>query len=69
MTLTQGAFLWILQKFAKFFIEHLRTAASEIVTENTLGNSARNGKLHIIIPIDVWGGSKSGLCKEAYFEK
>ena len=38
-----------------FFLEHLRTAASETGTENSLGNSARgekcsarNEKLHII---------------------
>ena len=31
-----------------FFIEYLRAAASEIVTENSPGNSARNKKFHII---------------------
>ena len=53
-----GAFLWILQNFEDFFIEHLRTAAFKTVTEDSLGNSARNGKLHIISPVDVWLGSK-----------
>ena len=48
-----GVFLWILQNIANFFIEHLRTAASETVTENSPGNSARNGKLHIIILVDA----------------
>ena len=33
-------------------------AASETVTEKSQGNSARNGKLHIIIFVDVWLGSK-----------
>ena len=41
-----------------FFIEHLRTAASETVTGNSLENSGRNGKLDIISSIDVWLGSK-----------
>ena len=53
-----GVFLWILQNIANFFIEHLRTAASETVTENSLRNSARNGRLHIISPVDVSLGSK-----------
>ena len=47
-----------------FFIEHLRTAASETVTENSLGNSTwcekcsdRDKKL-MICPLDVGLGSK-----------
>ena len=46
-----GVFLWILRNF----LEHLRTAASETGTENSLGNSAwgekysaRNEELHIV---------------------
>ena len=31
-----------------FFIEHFQTAASEAVTENTLGNSVGNEKLYVI---------------------
>ena len=31
-----------------FFIEHLRTAASETVTENSLWNSVRKEKLYVI---------------------
>ena len=53
-----SVFLWILQNFANFFIEHLRTAASETATEYSQGNSARNGKLHIISHVDVLPGSK-----------
>ena len=53
-----SVFLWILQNFANFFIEHLLTAASETVTENRRGNSVPHGKLHIISPADVWLGSK-----------
>ena len=39
--------------FAKFFkntfcLEHLRKAASETFTENSLGNSVRNEQLHVI---------------------
>ena len=45
-----GVFLWILQSFANFITEHLRTATSEIFTESSLRNSVRNGKLHIISP-------------------
>ena len=30
-----------------FFIEHLRMAASEIITENSQGNSVQNEKSHI----------------------
>ena len=52
-----GTFLWISQNFANFFIEHLRNAPSKTVAEDKLGNSARNGKLHIISPVYVWLGS------------
>ena len=31
-----GFFLWILQNFANFIIENLRTAVSETITENSL---------------------------------
>ena len=41
-----------------FFVEHLRTAASKIIKESSPVNSARNGKLYIIILVDVWLGSK-----------
>ena len=47
-----GVFLWILQSFANFIIEHLRTASSETVAESSLRNSAGNGKLHIISPVE-----------------
>ena len=53
-----GVFLWILRNFANIFIEHLRTAVSETVTENSQENLARNGKLHIISPVDLLPGSK-----------
>ena len=53
-----GAFLWILQSLVNFILEHLRTAASETITENSLRNSARNVKLHIIRAVEVWLGSK-----------
>ena len=33
-------------------------APSETVTEKSPGNSARNGKLHIVILVDIWLGSK-----------
>ena len=50
--------LWILQSFSNFITEHLRTAVSETVTENSLRSSARTVKLHIISPIELWLGSK-----------
>ena len=59
-----GVFLWILQSFANFIIEHIRRAASETVTENSLKNSARIRKLHIISSVEVW----LCLCTEAYFQ-
>ena len=55
-------------KFCDFFIEHLRTAASKTVTEESLRNSARNGKLHIISPVDVWLGSKWGSAQRLILE-
>ena len=53
-------FLWIFENFVNFLIEHLQAAASETVTENSLGNSAVNEKCHIISHVDVWLGSKWG---------
>ena len=40
-------------KFCEFFYRNLRMTAPETVTETNLGNSVRNGKLHIISPVDV----------------
>ena len=53
-----GVFLRILQSFVNFITEHLLTAASETATENSLKNSAQNGKLHTISAVKVWLGSK-----------
>ena len=39
-------------------------AASETVTEKSLRNSAVNGKLHIISPVEVWLGSKWASAKK-----
>ena len=48
-----GVLLSILQSFANFIIEHLRTAASETVAENSLRNLAWNGKFLIISHLEV----------------
>ena len=64
-------FLWILPNFVNLFIEHLRTAASDIVTENSRGNSAQNDKLCICIicPVDVWLGFKCASAQMIILKK